>query len=103
MGRTQYLSKKFVYNIYLGVPYPFTTLMLSSAVDESMAVWDWETSNATKSEISPSYQGILIMGFWTGVMREQTWANMYLKIRACNCFFEKIEAVPFEILPKRKV
>src|SRR5687768_8343144 len=36
------LVQTFANNIYLGISYPFTTLMLSSTVDESMAVWDWE-------------------------------------------------------------
>ncbi|HVG14615.1 MAG TPA: RagB/SusD family nutrient uptake outer membrane protein, partial [Chitinophagaceae bacterium] len=90
------LITTFVNNIYLGVPYPFTTLMLSSTVDESMAVWDWESSNVTKSMVTPSYLGIFDNSFWTGSMRDQTWAKMYLNIRACNLFLEKIDAAPFD-------
>ena len=90
------LAETFVNNIYLGVPYPFTTLMLSSTVDESMAVWDWESSNVTKSLITPSYLSIFDNNFWTGSMRDQTWADMYTQIRACNLFLEKIDAVPFD-------
>jgi len=84
-----------VNNIYMGIPFPFTTLMLSSCVDESMAVWDWETSQVTRSAITPSYLAIFDAGFWTGSQRYMTWNSMYRNIRACNLFFEKIDEVPF--------
>jgi starch-binding outer membrane protein, SusD/RagB family len=90
------LVQSYVNNIYMGIPFPFTTLMLSSCVDESMAVWDWESSLVTQSELSPSYLAIFDNGFWTGSLRYMTWNNMYRNIRACNLFFEKIEAVKFD-------
>jgi starch-binding outer membrane protein, SusD/RagB family len=90
------LTTTFVNNIYLGVPYPFTALMLSSTVDESMAVWDWESSNVTKSLLTPSYLAIFDHTFWTSSLRDQTWVKMYVQIRACNLFLEKIDAVPFD-------
>src|SRR5688500_18784121 len=90
------LTETFVNNIYLGVPYPFTALMLSSTVDESMAVWDWESSNVTKSLLTPSYLAIFDNTFWTSSLRDQTWVKMYVHIRACNLFLEKIDAVPFD-------
>lgn len=90
------LTATFVNNLYLGIPYPFTTLMLSSTVDESMAVWDWGSSNVTKSLMTPSDLSIFDNNFWTGSMRDQTWAKMYVNIRACNLFLEKIDAVPFD-------
>lgn len=90
------LVRSYVNNIYMGIPFPFTTLMLSSCVDESMAVWDWETSQVTRSAITPSYLAIFDAGFWTGSQRYMTWNSMYRNIRACNLFFEKIDEVPFE-------
>lgn len=90
------LVRSYVNNIYMGIPFPFTTLMLSSCVDESMAVWDWETSQVTQGSVSPSYLAIFDPNFWTGSMRYMTWTSMYRNIRACNVFFEKIEEVPFE-------
>ena len=95
------LTGTFVNNIYLGVPYPFTTLMLSSTVDESMAVWDWGSSNVTKSLMTPSDLSIFDNTFWTGSMRDQTWAKMYVHIRASNLFLEKIDAVPFDDKTKK--
>jgi starch-binding outer membrane protein, SusD/RagB family len=90
------LVQSFVNNIYLGVPFPYTTLMLSSTVDESMAVWDWESSLVTQSAITSGYLAIFDHDFWTGSLRYMTWNSMYRYIRACNLFFEKIESVPFE-------
>ena len=90
------LATTFANNIYLGVPYPFTALMLSSTVDESMAVWDWESSNVTKSLLTPSYLAIFDNGYWNSSLRDQTWVKMYVYIRACNLFLEKIDAVPFD-------
>jgi hypothetical protein len=90
------LVQSYVSNIYMGIPFPFTTLMLSSCVDESMAVWDWETSQVTQGAVSPSYLAIFDPGFWTGSQRYMTWNSMYRNIRACNLFFEKIGEVEFE-------
>jgi starch-binding outer membrane protein, SusD/RagB family len=90
------LVQSFVNNIYMGIPFPFTTLMLSSTVDESMAVWDWETSLVTQSAMDPSYLAIFDNNFWTGHTRYMTWNNMFRNIRACNLFFEKIDAVEYE-------
>jgi starch-binding outer membrane protein, SusD/RagB family len=90
------LVQSYVNNIYMGVPFPFTTLMLSSTVDESMAVWDWESSLVTQSVLSPSYLAIFDPGFWTGSLRDMTWNKMFRNIRACNLFFEKIDEVEFE-------
>jgi starch-binding outer membrane protein, SusD/RagB family len=90
------LVQSFVNNIYMGVPFPFTTLMLSSTVDESMAVWDWETSLVTQSAMNPSYLAIFDNNFWTGHTRYMTWNSMYRNIRACNLFFEKIDEVEYE-------
>ena len=47
------LVQTFVNNVYLGIQFPFSTVMISSSVDESMLVQDWETSNVTKSLITP--------------------------------------------------
>jgi starch-binding outer membrane protein, SusD/RagB family len=95
------LTQTFVNNIYLGMPSPFATLMLSSTTDESMAVWDWESSSVTKSLVTPSYLAIFDPGFWTGSPREMTWDRSYKNIRACNLFMEKIEGVPFDDQTKK--
>ncbi len=85
------LTKTFVNNIYLSIPSPFTTLMLSSTVDESMAVWDWESSNVTKSLITPSYLAIFDANFWTGSMRHMTWNRQLIKISGLViCFWKKL-------------
>ncbi|MBD0365828.1 MAG: RagB/SusD family nutrient uptake outer membrane protein [Flavisolibacter sp.] len=90
------LVQTFVNNIYLGIPFPFQTIMLSSYVDESMAVWDWESSNVTKSLMTPSYLATWDPNFWTAHQRDMTWDRTYKNIRACNLFFEKIDNVPFD-------
>ncbi|MEX1239913.1 MAG: RagB/SusD family nutrient uptake outer membrane protein [Cyclobacteriaceae bacterium] len=90
------LVQSYVNNIYMGIPFPFTTLMLSSCVDESMAVWDWESSLVTQSVVSPSYLAIFDAGFWTGSPRYMTWNSMYRNVRACNLFFEKVGEVNFD-------
>ncbi|MEB2787314.1 RagB/SusD family nutrient uptake outer membrane protein [Algoriphagus persicinus] len=90
------LIETFVNNIYFGIPHGFHALMLSSLVDESMAVWDWETSNATNSLVNPSYLGVWDENFWTGRRFQQiNWTNGYRQIRACNIFLEKIEEAQF--------
>lgn len=91
------LIQNFVNNIYFGIPHGFHALMLSSLTDESMAVWDWETSNATKSLITPSYYGVWDENYWTGGRyKGMNWTNGYKNIRAANLFLEKIESVEFE-------
>ena len=90
------LIQSFVNNIYLGIPHGFSALMLSSCADESMAVWDWESSNVTNSLLTPSYLGIFDLNFWTSKMRYITWDTSYKNIRACNIFLEKIEGVTFD-------
>lgn len=90
------LIETFVNNIYSGIPHGFHALMLSSLVDESMAVWNWETSNATNSLVNPSYLGVWDENFWTGRRFQQiNWTNGYRQIRACNIFLEKIEDAEF--------
>jgi hypothetical protein len=91
------LIESFVNNIYHGIPHGYYGIMLSSAVDESMAVWDFESSNITKGLIDPSYTGLWDENHWTGGrFKNMTWANAYKNIRACNLFFEKIEDAPFD-------
>ncbi|WP_158860592.1 RagB/SusD family nutrient uptake outer membrane protein [Lunatibacter salilacus] len=90
------LIETFVNNIYFAVPHGFHALMMSSLVDESMAVWDWETSNATKSLINPSYLGVWDENFWTGRRYQQiNWTNGFRQIRNCNIFMEKIGDAEF--------
>ncbi len=91
------LVETFVNNIYFGIPHGYNVLMLSTLVDESMAVWDWETSNVTKSLVTPSYYGPWATDWWGGNRYEKmNWTNSYKNIRACNLFFEKIDEIPFE-------
>ena len=90
------LIQSFVNNIYIGIPHGFSAIMLSSCADESMAVWDWESSNVTNSLLTPSYLGIFDISFWTSKMRYITWNTSYKNIRACNIFLEKIEGVTFD-------
>ncbi len=90
------LIETFVNNIYFAIPHGFHALMMSSLVDESMAVWDWETSNATKSLINPSYLGVWDENFWTGRRYQQiNWTNSYRQLRNCNIFMEKIHEANF--------
>lgn len=91
------LVQTYVNNIYLGIPYPFSTLMMSSFVDESMAVWDWSSSDVTKSLINPSYLVMWDPGFWVPSTHQKFmgWEPSYRNIRACNLFLEKIDQVPF--------
>ncbi len=91
------LVETFVNNIYFGIPHGYNVLMLSTLVDESMAVWDWETSNVTKSLVTPSYYGPWATDWWGGNRYEKmNWTNSYKNIRACNLFFEQIDDAPFD-------
>jgi hypothetical protein len=91
------LMQSFVNNIYLGIPHGYYGIMLSSAADESMAVWDFESSNITKGQIDPSYNGLWDETHWTGGrFKNMSWANGYKNIRACNLFLEKVQTAPFE-------
>ena len=90
------LAQTFVNNIYVGIPSPFHTIMMANLVDEAQMNADWETANATKSQITPSYLGVFDNGFWVSHQRLITWDNTYKNIRACNLFLEKIEGVPFD-------
>jgi hypothetical protein len=69
--------------------------MLANLVDEAHFNADWETTNVTKSQITPSYLAIFDDGFWVSHERHMTWSNTYKNIRACNLFMERIEDVPF--------
>lgn len=90
------LIETFVNNIYFAIPHGFHALMMSSLTDESMAVWDWETSNATKSLVNPSYLGVWDENFWTGRRYQQmNWTNGFRQIRNCNLFMEKIGEAEF--------
>ncbi|GAC1420443.1 MAG: RagB/SusD family nutrient uptake outer membrane protein [Flavisolibacter sp.] len=92
------LAQTFVNNIYLGIPHGFSNIMMSSLVDETMYNADFGTSNVTKSLITPSDLSIFEVGFWTANrQREMNWSMVYQYIRAANLFFEKIEAVPFDV------
>jgi hypothetical protein len=88
------LVQSFVNNIYLSIPHGYYGIMLSSAADESMAVWDFESSNLTKGAVDPSYLGLWDETHWTGGrFKNMSWANAYRNIRACNLFLEKAEKV----------
>ncbi len=90
------LVQTFVNNIYLGVPHGFSNIMMSSIVDESMYNADFESSNVTKSLLTPSYLGIFDAGFWTANrQRLMNWEFVYKFIRPANIFFEKVDEVPF--------
>lgn len=71
-----------------GQYYGFHTVMFSSLCDEAMEVWSWESQPVVKSEINPSYLGILGPGFWIYAFNNVTWNRLYKNIRACNIFFE---------------
>ena len=91
------LVETFVNNIYFGVPHDFSNIMLSSFTDESMVVWDVESSNVTKSLITPSYLGPWDDNFYSALSkRTMAWGNAYKNIRAANLFLENIEEAPFE-------
>ena len=86
------LTTAFVDNIYKGQKWGFHTVMLSALCDEAMEVWAWESQPVVMSELSPSYQGILAPGFWIITFSNITWNSLYTNIRACNLFFENVEA-----------
>lgn len=91
------LMQSFVNYIYLGIPHGYYGIMLSSASDESMAVWDFESSNITKSLIDPSNLGLWDENHWTGGrFKNMAWANAYKNIRACNLFLEKSADATFD-------
>ncbi len=90
------LVQTYVNGIYTDIPFPFITMMLSNLVDETQFNADWEASNVTKSQLTPSYLGVFDPGFWVSHERYMTWDVSYKSIRACNLFMEKINDVPFD-------
>lgn len=90
-GEDAGLIEAFVNDIYkgLGHGYKGDTRSLSSYVDETMIVQNYSTSSVNQSLISPSsYQGFDSNQH----SRSFVWEYNYSYIRACNLFFEKIEA-----------
>lgn len=90
-GTDASLIQSFVNNIYLGLPDGFRgdRLLTASYVDETMLVFNRNTSSVNMSLISPSS----LYGFDdnTGTSDNYVWANAYKSIRACNLFFDNIE------------
>ena len=92
------LVQTFVNNIYLGIPHGFSNIMMSSMVDETSYNADFGSSNVTKSLVTPSDISIFDPGFWTANrQRLMNWSMVYKFVRSANTFFEKIDAVPFDV------
>lgn len=90
-GSDALLIKAFINNIYLGLPDGLRgdRFITASYVDESMLVFNRNTSSVNLSLISPS-------AYYNFDNNESTsdnyvWENAYRNIRACNIFFENIE------------
>ena len=84
------LVESFVFNIYLGIPYPYQWYMNASFVDEAIPVqWDGIVSRILTSTMSPDDKGVFASN-WGMAMHNWWWNSLYENIRACNLFFSKI-------------
>lgn len=89
------LVEAFVNNIYLGQQYGFQLEMLASLSDISMTKRA-EVNPILNSEINPSYVSVLAPDHFITSFRNITWNSLYKNIRACNVFFDRIEASGLE-------
>ncbi|SFC73331.1 Starch-binding associating with outer membrane [Zunongwangia mangrovi] len=84
------LVNAFVNDIYLGQQYGFQLEMLASLSDISMTKRA-EVNPILNSEINASYVSVLDPNHWLTSFRNITWNSLYLNIRSCNVFFERVE------------
>ena len=98
------LIQTFINNIYSGVPHGFSNIIMGAVVDEGMYNADFGTSNITKSLITSSDLSVFDANYWCGNrLRLMNWTNAYKSVRACNVFFDKIEAAPVDDATKAKM
>lgn len=89
----QGLTEGFVNEIYNGLSSGgFLETMLSSACDESMFTHGYGMKNMVEATINPT-DAEFVFNASRATFR---WQEMYLRIRACNKFFEKVGSVPFD-------
>jgi hypothetical protein len=90
-GSDASLIESFINNIYLGLPDGFRgdRFITASYVDETMLVFNRNTSSVNQSLISPS--AYYDFDNNEGTSDHYVWENAYKNIRACNLFFENIE------------
>src|SRR5690554_3246334 len=90
-GEDAALIEAFVNDIYKGIGHGYKgdTRQLSSYVDETMLIQNYGTSSVNQSLISPSSYSRFDDNQYS---RSFIWEYNYSYIRACNLFFEKIEA-----------
>src|SRR5690606_13575249 len=79
-------------NIYLGLPDGFRgdRLITASYIDETMLVFNRNTSTVNQSLISPS--AYYDFDNNEGTSDHYVWENAFKNIRACNLFFANIES-----------
>jgi hypothetical protein len=93
-GSDPSLIQSFINNIYLGLPDGFVgdRIVTCSYIDETMLVFNRNTVSINQSLISPS--ALYDFDNNEGTSDNYVWENAYRNIRACNLFFDKIEASP---------
>lgn len=89
------LAEGFVYDIYLGVPYPYQWYMSGSLVDEQVPIQnDGVVTRVVTSTLTPEDQGAFANN-WACTMENWWWKSAYAHIRACDKFFENVSRTPF--------
>ncbi|MDR3251746.1 MAG: RagB/SusD family nutrient uptake outer membrane protein, partial [Tannerella sp.] len=91
----QTLAESFVFNIYMGIPYPFQWYVNASLVDEAIPVQnDGVVTRVLTSTMTPDDKGVFVDN-WAYAMNNWWWNDLFSCIRACNLFFEKVSDIPF--------
>lgn len=100
-GSDASLIQSFINNIYLGLPDGFIgdRFITTSYVDETMLVFNRNTGSINQSLISPS--ALYDFDNNEGSSDNYVWENAFRNIRACNLFFDNIEASP-AVTPAQK-
>ncbi|MEO8961174.1 MAG: RagB/SusD family nutrient uptake outer membrane protein [Ginsengibacter sp.] len=91
-GSDASLIQSFINNIYLGFPQGFDgdRIATSCYVDEAMLTFGRQTSSICQSLMTPSaYYGFDNNG---SSVKNYTWEIVYKGVRACNVFFDRIDA-----------
>ncbi|MDZ7692333.1 MAG: hypothetical protein U5K69_14560 [Balneolaceae bacterium] len=80
------LMEAYVNNTYSGVGHGYTSISISSGVDETKHVHGWEDQQVRMSNLTPDD-----LGFWEGFWRDFQWDELYSQIRNINIFLANID------------
>lgn len=85
------LMEAFVNNIYSGIGHGFTSISISSGVDETKHVHGWDDQQVRMSNMTPDD-----LGFWEGWWGDFQWDEIYSQIRNINIFLANVDESPVD-------